>query len=94
MAASWRILAIIAIIGIAAPALPQSALSAKKRDPNEIVCERIRLTGSRVVSSKVCGTRAEWDELHRRERELAKQMQRNANSACQTIAMYPSSPGC
>jgi hypothetical protein len=82
------------LIGIEAPALPQPAPSARQRDPNEIVCERIKLPGSRVEARKVCGTRAEWAELRRREREMANQTPRSANNGCQAVAMYPMSPGC
>jgi hypothetical protein len=94
MALSWSVLATVALIGIGAPALSQPAPSDKKRDPTEIVCERIKLPGSRVEARKVCGTRAEWAELRRREREMANQAQRSANNGCQAAAMYPMSPGC
>jgi hypothetical protein len=94
MAQSWTILAIVVLIGTESPALPQPASSAGKRDPNEIVCEKIKLPGSRVEARKVCGTRAEWAELRRREREMANQTPRSANSGCQAVAMYPMSPGC
>jgi len=94
MAQSWRILAIVVLIGIEAPALPQPASSLRQRDPEVIVCEKVKLTGSRVEARKVCGTRAQWAELRRREREMANQTPRSANTGCQAVAMYPMSPGC
>ena len=93
MAQSWRILAIVVLIGIEGPALSQPA-SSLRRDPEEIVCEKIKLPGSRVEARKVCGTRAQWAELRRREREMANQTPRSANTGCQAMAMYPMSPGC
>ena len=94
VAAPWRILAIVATIGIGAPALPDSPPSAKNADPNEVVCEKVGVSGSRVVTRRVCGTRAQWAELRRRERVLANQAQRSTNGTCQAVAMYPMSPGC
>jgi len=94
MAQSWRILAIVVLIGIEAPALAQPASSPGQRDPEEIVCEKIKLPGSRVEARKVCGTRAQWAELRRREREMANQTPRSANTGCHAMAMYPMSPGC
>jgi hypothetical protein len=94
MAQSWRVLAIVVLIGVEAPALPQLASPSRQRDADEIVCEKIKLPGSRVEARKVCGTRAEWAELHRREREMANQTPRSANTGCQAVAMYPMSPGC
>ena len=94
MAAPWRILAIVTLIGIGEPALTQSTPPKKQHDPDEMVCERIKLPGSRLDARKVCGTRAQWSELRKRERELANQEQRSASSSCQAVAMYPMAPGC
>jgi len=90
----WKFLAIVMLIGIGAPALPQPTPPPKQHDPNELVCEKIKLPGSRVDARKVCGTRAEWAELRKREREMADQAPRSANNRCQAVAMYPMSPGC
>ena len=94
MAKPWRILAFVGVIGASALAPAKPTLPTKTSDPNEIVCESVKLSGSRAVAKKVCGTRAQWAELRRRERELAKQSERPANDRCQTVAMYPMSPGC
>lgn len=94
MAAPWRILAKLALIGIGSSVLSQPSSPTKRHDPKEVVCERVKLPGSRVDGRKLCGTRAQWAELRKRERELANQAPRNANAGCQTVAMYPMSPGC
>ncbi|HTK58709.1 MAG TPA: hypothetical protein VL336_06975 [Sphingomicrobium sp.] len=94
MALSWSVLATLALAGIGTSALLQPAPSDKQRDAHEIVCEKTKLPGSRVEARRVCGTRAEWAELRRREREMANQAPRSANTGCQAVAMYPMSPGC
>ena len=48
------------------PAQQQPAKPAK--DPNEIVCEKQEVIGSRLASQKVCKTRAEWAEERRTSR--------------------------
>jgi invasion protein IalB len=48
----------------AAPA-PQAK---KGRDPNEIVCQKIEVLGSRLATKRVCQTRAEWAEQQRQDR--------------------------
>ena len=44
------------------------AVSAKKLDLNEIVCEKQKIPGSRLASAKVCKTRAEWADLRHQDR--------------------------
>lgn len=51
------------------PAQSPSAPGAKKtRDPNEVVCEKIEVVGSRLSVKKVCMTRSEWAEQKRQDR--------------------------
>ena len=38
------------------------------KDPNEIVCEKQEVIGTRLASQKVCKTRAEWAEERRASR--------------------------
>lgn len=40
----------------------------KKTDPNEIICERQKIPGSRLAAAKVCKTRAEWAEARAQDR--------------------------
>jgi invasion protein IalB len=51
----------------AAPASP-NAQNAKPRDPNEVVCEKQEVVGSRLGYTRVCKTRAEWAEQRRQDR--------------------------
>ena len=59
------------------PAQLQPAKPAK--DPNEIVCEKQEVIGSRLNFQKICKTRAEWAEERRSSRmDLEKtQVQRD-----------------
>jgi hypothetical protein len=58
----------------AAPAIGQSTSPAQQqpgkpaKDPNEVVCEKQEVIGSRLASQKVCKTRAEWAEQRRQDR--------------------------
>jgi hypothetical protein len=40
----------------------------KGRDPNEIVCQKVEVLGSRLATKRVCQTRAEWAEQLRQDR--------------------------
>lgn len=77
---------ILAAIGCvaAAPLAPQAAPSPSgdqakaatpARDPNEVVCERQKDPGSRLVAAKVCHTRAEWADLRSQDRQMIDQVQ-------------------
>ncbi len=48
----------------AAPA-PQAK---KGHDPNEIVCQKIEVPGSRLATKRVCQTRGQWAEQQRQDR--------------------------
>ena len=43
--------------------------AAKKTDPNEVVCEKIEVLGSRLAVKRVCKTRSEWAEQRRLDRQ-------------------------
>lgn len=87
-------LAAVALIGLmsAAPGFGQSASTntsagapAKKApDPNEVVCEKEEVIGSRLQTQRVCHTRAEWAELRHQDRqEIEKvQIQRGCSDTC------------
>lgn len=49
------------------------------KDPNEIVCEKQTVLGSRLAKRKVCATRAEWAEKRRLDKQAAD---RGRQSAC------------
>ena len=46
-------------------------------NPNERVCENITITGSRLATKRFCGTRAEWAERKRADREALESAQRS-----------------
>src|SRR6185369_3969454 len=58
---------------------PASALPADQakqaKDPNEVVCEKQQDPGSRLVSAKVCHTRAEWADLRHQDRQMIDRAQ-------------------
>ena len=47
----------------------------KALDPNEVVCEKQEVLGSRVASKKVCMTRAQWADLKSQDREEIEKVQ-------------------
>lgn len=63
-------------------------------DPNERICEKITLTGSRLAVKKICATRAQWAERLRLDREAIDQAQRAANPPCTTTNTHTGAPTC
>lgn len=63
-----------AAAGAAWAADPTTSKS-KARDPNEKVCENHQVLGSRLAVRRVCGTRAEWEDRRRRERDVVDRSQ-------------------
>lgn len=78
-----RILVIAAMIGGIAgtgqaqsPAAPATIRpAAASVDMNEIVCQKLKETGSRIAVRKVCRTRAEWADLKLQDRQSLEQAQ-------------------
>ena len=91
MRALMSSLAIVAVVGLPAPALSEAT---KRGDPNEVVCEKIEVIGSRVAAKRVCATRAEWVEKRKADREVIDQAQRQANGPCQTVNTHSGAPSC
>ena len=66
----------LAIAAVATPAWAEPAQNVtvqaepgkKGRDPNEVVCEKVEVIGSRLISKRECATRAQWAERRLRER--------------------------
>ena len=46
-------------------------------DPNEKICENITQIGSRIATKRFCGTRAEWADRKRPDREASENAQRS-----------------
>ena len=80
---------VAAIFSLAATSTALNAQSgssrpaAKKADPNEIVCERQKIPGTRLASAKVCKTRAEWAELRAQDRMDLERAQTQRGTAPQ-----------
>ena len=49
--------------------------SKKKGDPNEMVCEKQEVLGSRLAVKRVCMTRAQWAERRQLDREVVQRTQ-------------------
>lgn len=94
MRALMSSLAIVASISLHGPALSETATSPKKGDQNEVVCQKIEVIGSRVATKRVCGTRAEWAEKRKADRDVLDQVQRSANGPCQTVNTHTGAPAC
>lgn len=71
----------------AMPALAQNDghSASKAKDPNQVVCEKIKELGSRVSTKRICMTRSEWAEKRRLERmEIDRaQVGRGSCDGCQ-----------
>jgi hypothetical protein len=62
---------------LVAPAHAQQSSPPKPaRDQNQRVCEDIKPTGSRLATKRFCGTRAEWEEKRRLDKEEVEKAQR------------------
>ena len=70
MRQNWMVTGPLALLLLPAAAQAQSpqAPAPAKKDPNEIVCERQKVPGSRLAVAKVCKTRAEWADLKQQDR--------------------------
>jgi hypothetical protein len=65
-----------AAVGAPAQQQPQSAAPAYQgTNPNEVVCERLEVTGSRLGHRKVCMTRAQWQDARRQDRSAVEKVQ-------------------
>lgn len=81
---------IIAALAIttASPALadavtttPTTNASAKAKDPNRKICEKVERIGSRLSVIRVCMTAREWEEQKRAQREDVERVQRVVNQS-------------
>lgn len=71
-------------IGLAPPALAQAPAASpppaaggtgNPSDPNELICERQEVLGSRLAKRKVCLTRAQWAERRLQDRQEIERVQ-------------------
>lgn len=60
---------------VAKPAQQGQQIASNIVDPNEIICERAEEIGTRLVTKRVCMSRAQWAEQKRLTRQMIEQMQ-------------------
>lgn len=48
---------------------PPAATARKAKDPNEVVCEKIEILGTRLATKRICMTRREWAEQQAVDRQ-------------------------
>lgn len=51
--------------------------TAQPQDPNEVVCETQKVTGSRLSKRRVCMTRAQWADQILQEQQALEKVQRS-----------------
>jgi hypothetical protein len=75
--------AILVAILISIPALAETPrpasppASPKALDPNEVICEKQEVIGSRLQKQRVCMTRAKWADLKLQDRQNVERVQSN-----------------
>lgn len=78
-----RALAAIAMATmIGTPALADKPSPHQKApDPNEVICEKQEVIGSRLQTKRICRTRAEWADLRLQDQQAIDrvQIQRGSN---------------
>ena len=72
----------ILVLALAASTAAVAETSTATLDPNEVICQTVRVTGSRLGASRRCATRAQWIEEQRQQRaQLAERQLRQTQSA-------------
>jgi invasion protein IalB len=73
-----RLVTLTAMVSVALPAVAQNSAAPttkKKPDPNEVVCEKQSVLGSRLATKKVCLTRSQWAEQRQSNHDLVARSQ-------------------
>lgn len=86
--------AAVAALGYAFSAAPILAEGTPAKDPNERICEKETVVGSRLATRRVCATRAEWEEKRRLDREAIDRIQMSPNGPCQSVNTHSGAPAC
>ena len=68
--------ALAAASGLAQPPASPPA-TPNNHDPNEMICQRVQMLGSRLNAGRMCMTRQQWDDRRRADREGAERAQTN-----------------
>jgi hypothetical protein len=69
-------LSLIAALAITSAPPTEQSKPKTPLDPNEKICETVKPLGSRVVTKRVCATRAEWADYRRQDRDAIDKAQR------------------
>ena len=64
--------------GLASPLMAEKAKPKPVKDPNEKICEKQPVLGSRLATRRVCATRAQWEEYRRLDKDAIDQAQKSA----------------
>ena len=81
------------VASFGAPAMSQPASDPQKaKGSEERICETIVFTGSRIAARKYCGTRAEWADRRKQDREAVEKAQ--MGPCMQTHSSSSGRPSC
>lgn len=74
--AALLLLSAVPVVAQQAQTSTAALAPAPVEDPNEIVCRSgTPMTGTRIPGSRVCHTRAEWDDIHKQAMQAVTQEQ-------------------
>lgn len=69
-------------MALADPSSVQAQSPRPAADPNQRICETETVIGSRLATRKICGTRAEWAERRKQDRQTVEEIQRLQGQPC------------
>ena len=81
MTNSYRGFVLLVVGALATPCFaqagqaPPEATATRKADPNDKICQKIEVTGSRLGYKRVCMTRAEWADQQLQDRQATEKIQ-------------------
>ena len=79
--ARGAVLAVVTVLA-GAPAMADTPVAANPPrqstlDPNQVVCEKQEVIGSRLATRRICKTRAEWADSRLQDRQEIEKLQTN-----------------
>ncbi|HET6943572.1 MAG TPA: hypothetical protein VFH89_15580 [Sphingomicrobium sp.] len=75
--ALWSLSPAVAQSAQSQPTQSVPASNTNVSNKNEKICENITPIGSRLATKRFCGTRAEWEDRRRQDREAVENAQRS-----------------
>lgn len=75
--AALFVIAPVAVVAQSQSTQAAPATNTNVGDKNEKICENITPIGSRLATKRFCGTRAEWEDRRRQDREAVENAQRS-----------------